>query len=173
MRMCRPLICCVADPHGQGLIELALALPVLLAVVSAILDGGWAFHQAGMVTAAAEAAQRAVALQDTGAAHCTGTPPASYVQTAQNAARVAAPGLEPASLAIEVRYLESACTGRMRTLAVSVAYPLRALTPWFAALLNGRRVTAQAIGAVEELPPPWWRQGAQVQMQQVSESDIH
>lgn len=171
MRMCRLLICCVADPRGQGLIELALALPVLLAVLSAILDGSWAFHQAGMVTAAAEAAQRAVAIQDTGAAHCSGTPPASYVQSAQNAARAAAPGLEPTRLVIDVRYLEAACTGRMRTLAVSVAYPLTALTPWFAALLDGRRVTAQAIGGVEELPPPWWGRGAPVQMRQLGEFD--
>jgi len=139
---------------------------VLLAVVSAIIDGGWAFHQAGMVAAAAQAAQRALAVQDTGAANCSGAAPASYVQAARAAAAAAAPGLNPDVLTIEVGYLDAACLGRMRTLGVTAAYPLTALTPWFAPLLNGRRVTGQASSAVEEVPPPWWGQGDQIQAQQ-------
>lgn len=154
------------DQRGQSLVELALALPVVLAVVGAIIDGGWAFHQAGMVVAAAQAAQRAVAVQDTGAANCSGAPPGSYAQAARAAATAAAPELNPDVLAVEVEYLDAACTGRMRTLSVTAAYPLTALTPWFAPLLNGRRVTGQASSAVEEVPPPWWGQGDRIQAQQ-------
>lgn len=145
--------------RGQGLIELALALPVLLALVSAIIDGGWAFHQAGMVAVAAEAAQRAVAIQDTGAGHCAGAPPALYEEMARTAAQAASPGLNPAALTVSLAYLEPACTGRMRSLSVSVGYPLTPLTPWFAPLLAGRRIAARASTAVEELPPPWWGEG--------------
>src|SRR5579875_2964557 len=43
---------------GQGIIELALTLPFLLALASAILDGGYAFHEFGLVAAAAEARDR-------------------------------------------------------------------------------------------------------------------
>ncbi|GEM_PF-1558312 len=151
---------------GQGLVELALALPVLLAVASAIIDGAWAFHQAGLVAAAAEAAQRAVAIEDTGAGHCAGAPPAAYAESAQTAARAAAPSLDAARLSIAIEYLEPACTGRMRTLAVSIRYPVAALTPWLAPLLGGRWLTGQAASAVEELPPPWWGQADQVRAQQ-------
>ncbi len=151
---------------GQGLIELALALPVLLALAGAIIDGAWAFHQAGLVAAAAEAAQRAVAIEDTGAGHCAGAPPSSYDGTAMSAAAAAAPTLDPARLSVALRYLEPACTGRMRTLAVSVTYPATAMTPWLAPLLNGRRLAGQAGSAVEELPPPWWGQAGLVQAQQ-------
>jgi hypothetical protein len=144
---------------GQELLELALTLPILLAIAGAIIDGGWAFHQAGLVSAAAESAQRAVAIEDTGAGHCTGAPPSSYVDAARSAARDAAPGLNPARLTVVLRYLEPSCTGRMRTLAVSITYPITALTPWLAPMLDGRRVTGEAASAVEELPPPWWGQG--------------
>ncbi len=152
--------------RGQALVELALALPVLLAIVGAIIDGGWAFHQAGLVSAAAEAAQRAVAGQDAGAGHCAGAPPAAYLDVARSAARASAPGLDPARLAVALQYLEPACTGRMRTLAVSVTYPVTALTPWFAPLLSGVRLAAQSATAVEEMPPPWWGQAGAVQAQQ-------
>lgn len=152
--------------RGQALVELALALPVLLAIVGAIIDGGWAFHQAGLVSAAAEAAQRAVAGQDAGAGHCAGAPPSAYIDVARSAARASAPGLDPARLAVALQYLEPACTGRMRTLAVSVTYPVTALTPWFAPLLSGVRLAAQAATAVEEMPPPWWGQAGAVQAQQ-------
>lgn len=155
-----------AGERGQGVVELALALPVFLAVVGAVIDGGWAFHQAGMVSAAAQAAQRAVAIIDTGAGHCVGAPPAAYADTALHAARTAVPRLDPARLALGLEYLEPGCAGRMRTLAVSVAYPIRALTPWFAALLSGVRLTSQAATAVEELVPPWWGQAGEVQAQQ-------
>lgn len=155
-----------AGEAGQGLIELALALPVLLALAGAIIDGAWAFHQAGLVAAAAEAAQRAVAIEDTGAGHCAGAPPPSYAGTALGAAAAAAPTLDPGRLSVALRYLEPACAGRMRTLAVSVTYPATAMTPWLAPLLSGRRFTGQAGSAVEELPPPWWGQAGLVQAQQ-------
>lgn len=156
----------VVDETGQGLTELALALPILLAVVGVIIDGGWAFHQAGLVTAAAEAAQRAVAIQDTGAGHCAGAPPSSYVDAAQRAAQAAAPTLDPSRLPVSLQYLEPSCAGRMRTLAVSVVYPVKALTPWLAPFLTGRRLTGEASGAVEEVPPAWWGQAGEVQAQQ-------
>ncbi len=151
---------------GQAIAELALTLPVLLAITCAIIDGGWAFHQAGLVTAAAEAAQRAVAIQDAGSGHCTGMPPADFAATAQGAAVTAAPALDPARLSVTLQYLEPACSGRMRTLAVSVSYPIIPLTPWFAPLLSGVRLRSQAATAVEELVPPWWGQGGTVQAQQ-------
>lgn len=151
---------------GQAITELALTLPVLLAIVSAIIDGGWAFHQAGMVSAAAEAAQRAVAIQDVGTGHCAGAPPSGYVDTARTAAETAAPGLDPARLSVALQYVEPACSGRMRTLAVSVSYPITPLTPWFAPLLSRVRLASQAAAAVEEVAPPWWGQAGTVQAQQ-------
>jgi Flp pilus assembly protein TadG len=166
---CRPIYALarlVTDDAGQGLTELALALPILLALVSAIIDGGWAFHQAGLVSAAAEAAQRAVAIQDTGAGNCAGAPPSTYTGAAQRAAQAAAPTLDPARLSVSLQYLEPACDGRMRTLAVSITYPVTALTPWMAPFLAGRLLTGEASGAVEEVPPPWWGQADQVQAQQ-------
>ena len=117
--------------------EMAVALPVVLALIAAIIDGGWALHQAALVTAAAEAAQRAVAIQDTGAGDCTGAPPASYVPLAAAAASAAAPTLNASAVAVALRYVEPSCVGRMRTLVVDLTYPLQALTPWFATLLNG------------------------------------
>jgi hypothetical protein len=141
---------------GQELLELALALPILLAIAGAIIDGGWAFHQAGLVSAAAESAQRAVAIEDTGSGHCAGAPPSSYADAARSAARAAAPGLDPARLAVTLRYLEPSCAGRMRTLVVSFTYHITALTPWLGPLLDGRSVTGEAASAVEELAPPWW-----------------
>ena len=152
--------------RGQGVIELALALPVFLAVIGAVIDGGWAFHQAGMVSVAAQAAQRAVGIIDTGAGHCAGAPPSVYTDLALSAARVAAPTLDPGRMALGLQYLEPGCSGRMRTLAVSVGYPIKALTPWFAPLLSGLRLTARAATAVEELAPPWWGQAGEVQAQQ-------
>lgn len=152
--------------RGSALLELALALPIVLVLIGAIIDGGWALHQAALVTAAAEAAQRAAAIQDTGTGHCAGAPPASYGDLSSAAAAAAAPTLDPSGLSIAVRYLEPACAGRMRTLIVDVAYPLRALTPWFAGLLNGRRLTAEAGSAVEELPPSWWGSATQIQADQ-------
>jgi len=150
--------------RGQGVIELALALPVFLAVIGAVIDGGWAFHQAGMVSVAAQAAQRAVGIIDTGAGHCAGAPPSVYTDLALSAARVAAPTLDPGRMALGLQYLEPGCSGRMRTLAVSVGYPIKALTPWFAPLLSGLRLTARAATAVEELAPPWWGQAGEVQV---------
>ncbi len=158
---------------GQAIVELALALPILLAVVSAIIDGGWAFHQAGMVSAAAEAAQRVVAAEDTGAGHCAGAPPSVYADAARSAVRAAAPGLDPARMGVALQYLEPACSGRMRTLAVSVTYPVTALTPWFAPLISGARLTAQAATAVEELPPPWWGQHDEVRAQQAQIASLN
>ncbi len=155
-----------AGEAGQAITELALTLPVLLAITSAIIDGGWAFHQAGLVTAAAEAAQRAVAIQDAGTGHCSGAPPADYAATAQSAAAAATSGLDPARLSVALQYLEPACSGRMRTLAVSVSYPIIPLTPWFAPLLSRVRLRSQAMTAVEELSPPWWGQAGTVQTQQ-------
>ena len=152
--------------RGSALLEFALALPIMLALVGAIVDGGWALHQAALVTAAAEAAQRAAAIQDTGAGHCAGAPPASYADLSGAAAAAAAPTLDPSKISFTVRYLEAACSGRMRTLVVDVTYTLHALTPWFAALLNGRHLTAEAGSAVEEVPPPWWGSAAQVQSDQ-------
>ncbi|MHB8730301.1 MAG: TadE/TadG family type IV pilus assembly protein [bacterium] len=152
--------------RGSALLELALVLPVVLALIGAIIDGGWALHQAALVTAAAEAAQRTAALEDTGTGHCAGDPPASYGDLSAAAAAAAAPTLNPSGMTVALRYLEPVCTGRMRTLIVDVTYTLRALTPWFAALLNGRRLTAEAGSAVEELPPPWWGSAAQVQSDQ-------
>ncbi|HYM69859.1 MAG TPA: TadE family protein [bacterium] len=151
--------------RGQALIELVLALPILLAIASAVIDGGWAVHEAGMVAAAAQAAGRAVAIQEAGTGHCDGAPPASDRATAFAAARAAAPRLNPAAVDVALDYLEPACTGRMRTIVVSVAYPITSLTPWFAPLLNGRRLSAQAAGAIEELPPPWWGQADEVAAQ--------
>jgi Flp pilus assembly protein TadG len=148
--------CCRTHERGQGLIELALVLPVLLSLIGAILDGGWALHQVSMVTAAAQAAERAVAIQDTGTAHCAGAPPRSYTGTAWTAAQTAAPGLTPAALTVEVGYVEPSCMGRMRTLTVSLTYRLTALTPWLGPLLNGRRIIGMASGVVEEVPPAWW-----------------
>ncbi len=158
---------CLAGERGQGVVELALALPIFLAVVAGVVDGGWAFHEAGMVSAAAQAAQRAVAIEDTGAGRCTGAPPSAYAAAALSAARAAAPSLDPMRLAVGLQYLEPSCSGRMRTLAVSVTYPIRALTPWFAPLISGLRLTAHAATAVEELAPPWWGQADVVQAQQV------
>ncbi len=152
--------------RGQALIEVGLALPVLLLMVAAVIDGGWAFHEAGMVAAAEQAAVRAVAIQEGGAGRCAGAPPAADEATAVAAARAAAPRLDPGALTVIPTYLEAACNGRMRTIAVSVAYPIRALTPWFVPLLNGRQLTAQAANAVEELPPPWWGQADEVAAQQ-------
>ncbi|HEV2356296.1 MAG TPA: TadE/TadG family type IV pilus assembly protein [bacterium] len=148
--------------RGSALLEMAVAMPILLALVGAILDGGWALHQAALVTVAAEAAQRAAAVEDTGTGHCAGDPPAAYGDLSRAAAAAAAPTLDASRLSVTLRYLEPACTGRMRTLAVDLTYPLRSLTPWFAALLNGRRLTAEAGSAVEEVPPPWWGSAAQV-----------
>lgn len=148
------------------LAELAIVLPVLLAVVGAIIDGGWAFHQAALVTAAAEASQRALAIQDTGAGHCAGDPPGSYAVTARGAALAAAPHLGDGGMSVVVRYVEPACAGRMRTLTVVVTHPITPLTPWLAPFLAGRTVTGQASAAVEEVPPPWWSQGDVVQTQQ-------
>ena len=152
--------------RGSAALEFALVLPFVLALIGAIIDGGWALHQAALVTAAAEAAQRTVALQDTGAGHCAGGPPLTYGDASTAAAATGAPTLDPSRMAVTVRYLEPACTGRMRTLVVDVTYTLHALTPWFAGLLNGRRLTAEAASAVEELPPPWWGSAAQVQVDQ-------
>jgi len=151
------------NERGSALLELALAMPVVLALIGAIVDGGWALHQAALVTAAAEAAQRVVAIQDTGMGRCAGVPPASYGDVSRAAAAAAAPTLDPSSISVALRYLEPACAGRMRTLIVDVTYTLHALTPWFAGLLNGRRLTAEAASAVEEVPPPWWGSAAQVQ----------
>lgn len=151
---------------GQALIEVALALPILLAIASAVIDGGWTVHEAGMVAAAAQAAGRAVAIGESGSGHCDGAPPASDRAAAFAAASEAAPRLDPAAIDVALDYLEPACTGRMRTIVVSVAYPITSLTPWFAPLLNGRRLSAQAAGAVEELPPPWWGQADEVAAQQ-------
>lgn len=159
-------LCHAGAQRGSALLEFALVLPFVLALIGAIIDGGWALHQAALITAAAEAAQRAVALQDTGAGHCAGAPPAAYADVSVAAAAAAAPTLNTSGIAVAVRYLEPACNGRMRTLVVDMAYTLHALTPWFAALLNGRRLTAEAAGAVEELPPPWWGSAAQVQLDQ-------
>ncbi len=156
-------------PHGergQALLEFAIVLPILLAIASALIDGAWAFHEAGMVAAAAQAAVRAVAIQESGGGHCAGAPPAADGVTALSAALEAAPRLDPGVLDIELSYLEPACSGRMRTLVVSAAYPITALTPWFAPLLNGRRLTAQAANAVEEVPPPWWGEADEVAAQQ-------
>jgi hypothetical protein len=157
-----------ADPgtRGQALIELALALPILLALASAVIDGGWAMHEAGMVAAAAQAAGRAVAIQEAGTGSCDGAPPASDQSTALAAASSAAPDLNPAAIDVTLGYLEPACVGRMRTIVVSVAYSITALTPWFAPLLDGRQLTAQAAGAIEELPPPWGGQADEVAAQQ-------
>jgi hypothetical protein len=152
--------------RGSALVELALAMPVMLALIGAIVDGGWALHQAALVTAAAEAAQRAVAVQDTGAGHCAGGPPVFYGEVSRAAATAAAPTLDASRISVVLRYVEPACTGRMRTLVVDVTYTLHALTPWFAGLLNGRRLTAEAGAAVEEVPPPWWGSAAQVQSDQ-------
>ncbi len=152
-----------AHERGSALLELALAMPVVLALIGAIVDGGWALHQAALVTAAAAAAQRAAAVQDTGAGHCAGAPPVSYSDASRTAAAAAAPTLDTSRLSVVLRYVEPACTGRMRTLVVDVTYPLHALTPWFARLLNGRQLTAEAGTAVEEVPPPWWGSAAQVQ----------
>ncbi len=152
--------------RGQALVEVGLALPVLLLMVAALIDGGWAFHEAGMVAAAAQAAVRAVAIQETGTGHCDGAPPAVDQATAVAAGRDAAPRLDPAALTVTSTYLDAACDGRMRTIAVSVTYPVRALTPWFAPLLNGRQLTAQAANAVEELPPSWWGRADEVAAQQ-------
>jgi Flp pilus assembly protein TadG len=152
--------------RGSALVELALAMPIMLALAGAIVDGGWALHQAAVLGAAAEAAQRAAALQDTGAGNCAGAPPASYGELSKAAAAAAAPTLDPSRLNVAVSYAEPACTGRMRTLVVGLAYTLRAVTPWFTGLLNGRSITAQAGSAVEEVPPPWWASAAQVQAQQ-------
>jgi hypothetical protein len=149
--------------RGAALVEFALTVPLLLALTAAIIDGGWALHQAGLVTAAAEAAQRAVALQDTGSGDCTGAPPGSYGGLAAAAAAAAAPTLNPGAISVDLRYLEPSCVGRMRTLIVDVTYTFQALTPWLAGLLNGRRLTAEAGSAVEEVPPPWWGSAAQVQ----------
>jgi len=159
MRVCRIHAASARREHGQALVELALALPILLALVSAMIDGGWAFHEAGLLVAAAEAAQRAVAIQDTGAGHCSGNPPSSYAATAMTAAALAAPHLDPAELQVDLQYVEPGCVGRMRTLTVEFTYPLTALTPWMAPFLNGRHLVGQAASAVEELPPPWWGQG--------------
>ena len=152
-------------PHerGSALLELALAMPVVLALIGAIVDGGWALHQAALVTAAAEAAQRTAAVQDTGTGHCAGAPPGSYGDVARAAAAAAAPTLDTSRLSVALRYLEPVCAGRIRTLVVDVTYTLHALTPWFARLLNGRHFTAEAGSAVEEVPPPWWGSAAQVQ----------
>lgn len=158
--------CQAGGQRGSALLEFALVLPVVLALIGAIIDGGWALHQAALITAAAEAAQRAVAIQDTGSGHCTGAPPAAYADVSAAAAATAAPTLNAPGISVAVRYLEPACNGRMRTLVVDMAYTLHALTPWFAGLLNGRRLTAEAAGAVEELPPPWWGSAAQVQLDQ-------
>ena len=153
---------CGTAERGSALLELALAMPIILALIGAILDGGWALHQAALVTAAAEAAQRAAAVEDTGTGHCAGDPPAAYGELSRAAAAAAAPTLDAARLSVTLRYLEPSCTGRMRTLAVDATYPLRALTPWFTALLNGRRLAAEAGSAVEEVPPPWWGSASQV-----------
>ena len=155
-----------AAERGSALLELALALPIVLALIGAIIDGGWALHQAALVTAAAEAAQRAVALEDTGTGHCAGAPPASYGDVSAAAAAAAAPTLNSSSMSIALRYVEPACTGRMRTLVVDVTYTLHALTPWFAVMLNGRRLTAEAGSAVEELLPPWWGSAGQAKADQ-------
>jgi Flp pilus assembly protein TadG len=154
--------------RGSALVEFAFAMPIMLALAGAIIDGGWALHQAAMLSAAAEAAQRAAALQDTGAGNCSGAPPASYVALSKAAAASAAPALDASRLFIGVRYAEPACTGRMRTLLVNMSYSLRALTPWFASLLTGRAITAQAGSAVEEVPPPWWSPAAQAQRSQIT-----
>ena len=152
--------------RGSALLELALAMPIMLAVAGAIVDGGWALHQAALLTAAAEAAQRAAALQDTGAGNCAGAPPGSYADLSRAAAAAAAPTLDATRLSVSVRYLEPVCAGRMRTLIVDVSYTLRALTPWFAGPLNGRSLRAEAGSAVEEIPPPWWGSAAQVRATQ-------
>lgn len=149
--------------RGSALLELTLAAPVMLALAGAIIDGGWALHQAALVTAAAEAAQRAVAILDTGAGNCAGPPPAAYSGVAGAAAAAAAPTLDPSRLSVTVSYVEPACVGRMRTLVVDMTYALSVLTPWFTPLLNGRSLTAEAGSAVEETPPPWWGSAAQVQ----------
>lgn len=165
-------LCAAGAQRGSALLEFALVLPIVLALIGAIIDGGWALHQAALITAAAEAAQRAVALQDTGSGHCTGAPPGVYSEVSAAAAAAAAPTLNAPSIFVAVRYLEPACNGRMRTLVVDMAYTLHALTPWFAGLLNGRRLTAEAAGAIEELPPPWWGSAAQVQLDQAQISAL-
>jgi Flp pilus assembly protein TadG len=157
--------------RGSALLELALALPVMLALVGAIVDGGWALHQAALVTAATEAAQRAVAVLDTGSGDCAGAPPAAYADVSRAAAEAAAPTLDASRIvAMTVRYVETSCAGRMRTLVVDMTYGLTALTPWFAPLLNGRSITAEAGSAVEETPPPWWASAGQVQADQAVEA---
>jgi hypothetical protein len=151
---------------GQGIIELALTLPFLLALASAILDGGYAFHEFGLVAAAAEAAQRRLAIVDTGSGHCQGAPPPGYADVAREAAATAAPHLRLDGLRISVWYVEPECDGRVRTLAVSVAYPLTVFTPWLAPVLAHRQVTGRAAGAVEEVAPAWWGQGDRVRAQE-------
>jgi Flp pilus assembly protein TadG len=145
---------------GQGLIELAVALPVLLAIVSAIIDGGWAFYEAASLASAASSAARAVSIQETGRGVCAGEPPESDEAAALAAAAAAAPTLNSAALTVTLSYLEPACVGRMRTVVVSLAYSVTSLTPWFAPLLDGRTLTAQTADAVEEVPPPWWQPSA-------------
>jgi len=153
-------LCRRGGEAGQGLIELAVALPVLLAIVSAVIDGGWAFYEAASLASAAEAAGRAVSIQETGAGLCAGTPPESDGAVALAAAEAAAPSLNRAALTVALSYLEPACVGRMRTVVVSLGYSITSLTPWFAPLLDGRVLTAQAADAVEEVPPPWWQPSA-------------
>jgi len=145
---------------GQGLIELAVALPILLGIVSAIIDGGWALYEAASLASAAQSAARAVSIQETGAGLCAGAPPGSDATVAQAAAEAAAPSLNAAALTVTLGYLEPACVGRMRTVVVSLGYSITALTPWFAPLLDGRTLHAQTADAVEEVPPPWWQPSA-------------
>src|SRR5271165_1066079 len=109
---------------GQGLIELAVALPILLGIVSAIIDGGWALHESASLASGAESAARAVSIRETGAGFCAGPPPASDGAVALAAAEAAAPSLNSAALTVTLSYLEPTCVGRMRTVVVSLGYSI-------------------------------------------------
>jgi Flp pilus assembly protein TadG len=54
----------VRDESGQGLVELALVLPVLLALVLGILEFGRAYHLKNVVTDAAREGARLAVVQD-------------------------------------------------------------------------------------------------------------
>lgn len=151
---------------GQSIVEFAIVAPILLLLMGGVVDGAWLFHQAqSALHAAANAAQRG-ALLATGSGRCAGGLDPTLEAAITEAARRAAPSLDPSRLAVTATFVEPACVGRLRTLQVSTSYPLQAFMPYLGALLRGTRYTASTSVTVEmvqvpwsgQSPPAWWGQ---------------
>ncbi len=143
------------EESGQSIVEFAIIAPLLLLLMGGIIDGAWLFHQVqSALHAAANAAQHGAVLA-TGTGRCVGGPDPVLVAAISEAAKRAAPSLDPSRLVVNVAFVEPACVGRLRTLQVSTSYPLQAFMPYLGALIRGTRYQASTSVTVEMVQVPW------------------